>query len=179
MLGILKKIGPSELVSNCYISNHNKVLRTRPKFKVSLFLYFCCFWINVTQINFENIKKKIQRIISDSCFQLKSRFNFDARAPSIPLLNFPFKGGLMRKIRFLFKIASLIWLYARIDSKSNSNLYFIHKICLWIMDGFWYNVLWFANFLSYLSRTLTWLKSIHSLTISTPRMGNMLWSSRT
>ena len=54
-------------------------------------LFFCCFWINVTQINFENIKKKIQRIISDSCFQLKSRFNVDARAPSIPLLNFPFK----------------------------------------------------------------------------------------
>ena len=64
--------------------------RPRPKFKVSFYLYFCCFWINVTQINFENIKK-IQRIIFDSCFQLKSWFNFDARAPSIPLLNFPFK----------------------------------------------------------------------------------------
>ena len=51
---------------------------------------FCCFWINVTQINFENIKRKIQRIISDSCFQLKSWFNVDARVPSIPLLNFPF-----------------------------------------------------------------------------------------
>ena len=34
--------------------------------------------------------KKIQRIISDSCFQLKSRFYIDAKAPSIPLLNFPF-----------------------------------------------------------------------------------------
>ena len=44
--------------------------RPRPKFKVSFYLYFCCFWINVTQINFENIKRKIQRIISDSCFQL-------------------------------------------------------------------------------------------------------------
>ena len=32
----------------------------------------------------------MQRIISDSCFQLKSRFNVDARALSIPLLNFPF-----------------------------------------------------------------------------------------
>ena len=42
------------------------------------------------QINFENIKRKIQRIISDSCFQFKSWFNVDARAPSIPLLNFPF-----------------------------------------------------------------------------------------
>ena len=40
-----------------------------------------------TQINFG----KIQRIISDSSFQLKSQFNVDARAPSIPLLNFPFK----------------------------------------------------------------------------------------
>ena len=65
--------------------------RPRPKFKDSLYLYFCCFWINVTQINFKNIKRKIQRIISDTCFQLKSWFNVDARAPSIPLLNFPFK----------------------------------------------------------------------------------------
>ena len=65
--------------------------RPRPKFIVSFYLYFCCFWINVTQINFENIKSKIQRIISDSCFQLILWFNVDARAPSIPLLNFPFK----------------------------------------------------------------------------------------
>ena len=64
--------------------------RPRPKSKVSFFkIYFCCFWISVTQINFENIKK-IQRIISYTCFQLKSRYNVDARAPSIPLLNFPF-----------------------------------------------------------------------------------------
>ena len=91
ILGILEKINPSELVSNGYVSNHNKMRRPRPKFKVSFYLYFCCFWINVTQINFENIKRKIQRIISDSCFQLKSWFNVDARAPSIPLLNFPFK----------------------------------------------------------------------------------------
>ena len=68
----------------------------RPKFKVSFYLYFCCFWINVTQINFENIKRKIQRIISDSCFQSKSWFNVDARAPSISLLNFPFKGMKIR-----------------------------------------------------------------------------------
>ena len=35
----------------------------------SLFLYISAvseIWINVTQINFENIKRKIQRIISDS-----------------------------------------------------------------------------------------------------------------
>ena len=76
--------------TNSYISNHNKVRRPHPKFKVSFYLYFCCFWINFTQINFENIKREIQRIISDSCFQLKSWFNVDARAPSIPLLNFPF-----------------------------------------------------------------------------------------
>ena len=55
---ILEKISPSELVSNGYISNHNKMRRPRPKFKVSVYLYFCCFWINVTQANFENIKKK-------------------------------------------------------------------------------------------------------------------------
>ena len=33
----------------------------------------------------------MQGVISDNCFQLKSRFNVDARAPSITLLNFPFK----------------------------------------------------------------------------------------
>ena len=86
MLGILETTGPSELVSKSYISKHNKMRRPRPKFKVSFYLYFCCFWINFTQINFENIKRKIQ-----SCFQLKSWFNVDTRAPSIPLLNFPFK----------------------------------------------------------------------------------------
>ena len=59
-------------VANGYISNQNKMRRPRPKFKVSFYLYLCCFWINVTQINFENNKRKIQRIISDSCFQLKS-----------------------------------------------------------------------------------------------------------
>ena len=69
ILCILEKISPSELVSNSYISNHNKMRHPRPKLKVSLYLYFCCFWINVTQINFENIKRKIQRIISDSYFQ--------------------------------------------------------------------------------------------------------------
>ena len=86
---------PSELASNGYISNHNKERRSRPKFKVGfLFLYYSAVsesMLVVTQINFENINRKIQRIISDSCFQLKSRFNVDARAPSIPLLNFPFK----------------------------------------------------------------------------------------
>ena len=43
ILGILEKISPSELVSNGYISNHNKMRRPRPKFKVSFYLYFCCF----------------------------------------------------------------------------------------------------------------------------------------
>ena len=62
--------------------------RPRPKFKNYFYLYFCCFWINVTQINFENIKRKIQRIIYDSCFHLKSRFNVDARAPSMSLSHY-------------------------------------------------------------------------------------------
>ena len=78
--------------------------RPRPKFKVSFYLYFCCFWINVTQINFKNIKRKLQRIISDSWFQLKSWFNVDARAPSIPLLNFPFN------YHQCFKLAEQNWL---------------------------------------------------------------------
>ena len=39
MLGILEKISPSELVSNGYTANHNKVRRPRPKFKVSFYLY--------------------------------------------------------------------------------------------------------------------------------------------
>ena len=69
----------------------------------SLFIYIsACFWVNVTQINFENIKRKIQRIISDSCFQLKSWFNVDARAPSIPLLNFPFKRITLLIVNNLF-----------------------------------------------------------------------------
>ena len=93
MLCILEKISPSELVSNGYISNHNKVRRPRPKFKNSFYLYFCCFWINVTQINFENIKIKVQRIISDSCFHLKSWFIFILERPlshywTSPLRNF-------------------------------------------------------------------------------------------
>ena len=54
----LEKISPSELVYNGYISNHNKMRHPRPNFKVSFYWYFCCFWINVTQINFENIKRK-------------------------------------------------------------------------------------------------------------------------
>ena len=77
--------------------------RPRPKFKVSFYLYFCCFWINATQINFESIKRKIQRIISDSCFQLKLWFNVDARAPSIPLLNFPFKTKSHTKCHWEFR----------------------------------------------------------------------------
>ena len=71
ILCILEKISPSELVSNGYISNHNKMRR---KFKVSFYLYFCCFWINVTQITLKT-STKIQRIISDCCFRLKSCFN--------------------------------------------------------------------------------------------------------
>ena len=47
MLGILENISPSELVSNGYISNHNKVRRLRPKFKLSIYLYFCCFLIKL------------------------------------------------------------------------------------------------------------------------------------
>ena len=130
MLGILENISPSELVSNGYISNHNKVWRPRPKFKVSLYIYFCCFWMNITQINFENINRKIQRIISD-CFQLKSRFNVDARAPSIPLLNFPFK--CLKDVK-IFKWLDLPYSFSPIDCNvginhepyglSNSNLWY-------------------------------------------------------
>ena len=108
-LGILEKISPSELISNGYtcISNHDKVRRPRPKFQVSFYLYFCCFWINNTQINFENIKRKIQRIISDRCFQLKSWFNVDARAPSIPLLNFPLNNILFLSVFCFIKLFSV------------------------------------------------------------------------
>ena len=55
----------------------------------SLFIYISAVSESIL-LKVENIKRKIQRIISDSCVQLKSRFNVDARAPSIPLLNFPF-----------------------------------------------------------------------------------------
>ena len=77
----------------------------------SLFLFiFLLFWINVAQINFENIKRKIQRIISDSCFQLKSWLNVDARAPSIPLLNFPFNCNVAwRKMKSFTQIIAISW----------------------------------------------------------------------
>ena len=60
---------------NGYISNHNKVRRPRPKFKVSFFIYFCCLWINVTQINFENIKKRYK----ESFLIIVSNWNRDLR----------------------------------------------------------------------------------------------------
>ena len=47
-------------ISRLNISNHNKVWCPHQKFKVSFFIYFCCFWINVIQINFENIKKRYE-----------------------------------------------------------------------------------------------------------------------
>ena len=67
-----KAISPSKLVSNGYFSNHTKRRHPRLKVRVSFYLYFCCFWINFTQINFENIKRTIESIIFDSCFYLKS-----------------------------------------------------------------------------------------------------------
>ena len=54
--------------------------------------------------NFESINKKKKKKNYDSCFQLKSRFDVDARAPSIPLLNLPFTLLLMlQKLYFLLK----------------------------------------------------------------------------
>ena len=109
--------------------------RPRPKFKVSFYLYFCCFWINITQINFENIKRKLQRIISDSCFQLKSRFNVDASAPSIPLLNFPFK----EKVKWQFtenqgklsSMESLIWCHSLITTLHTNREFKGLHVSLW------------------------------------------------
>ena len=85
MLGILEKISPSELVPNGYISNHNtsKVRRPCPKFKVSFFYTFLLFLNKCYSNKLWKHQKKIQRIISDNCFQLKLWFNVDARAPSI------------------------------------------------------------------------------------------------
>ena len=55
MLGILEKMNSSELVSNGYNSNHNKVRRPRPKFKVSIYLISPVSESMLGQINFENI----------------------------------------------------------------------------------------------------------------------------
>ena len=101
----------------------------RPKFKVSFYLYFCCFWINVTQINIENIKRKIQRIISDSCFQLKSWFNVDSRAPSIPLLNFPFNQHCVVQSSFLCRVFSFV--HFSIHSRHPLKNLFIHNYTGW------------------------------------------------
>ena len=95
--------------------------RPRPKFKVSFYSYFCCFWINVTQINFENIKRKIQRIISDTCFQLKLWFNVDARAPSIPLLNFPLKYLVITHYQQAI-LWQLCWMFHNLLSADHTHL---------------------------------------------------------
>ena len=48
--------------------------------------------------------------MSDSCFQLKSQFNVDARAPSTPLLNFPFKLKVLEMILQTFNIVTIEFL---------------------------------------------------------------------
>ena len=106
-----RAISHSKLVSNNYISNHNKRWRPHLKVKFSFYLYFCFFWINVTQINFENIKITIQSIIVDSCFQLRSWCNVEARAPSIPLQNFPFNATKLYHAYTLRKNAQLRTLF--------------------------------------------------------------------
>ena len=66
-----KAISPSKLVSNGYISNHNKKVTPTPKSQsmqffidiVELFLY--TFYSN---LNIENFQKSMQSITSDSCF---------------------------------------------------------------------------------------------------------------
>ena len=138
---------PSELVSNGYISNHNKMWRPHPKFNVSFYLYFCCFWINVTHINFENIKRTIQRIISDSCFQLKLWFNVDARAPSIPLLNFLFKHNFPHRICIslheVYSCAYFIsyWLFKKCLVENHETSYhiflllFFHQILTFLFEN--------------------------------------------
>ena len=65
--------------------------RPRPKFKVSFSYIILLFLDQYYSNKLWKHQQKLQRIISDSCFQLKLRLNIDARAPSIPLLNFPFK----------------------------------------------------------------------------------------
>ena len=52
-----KAIRPSKLVSNGYISNHNKTRHPPLKFKISFHWYFCYFCIHFTQINIENFQK--------------------------------------------------------------------------------------------------------------------------
>ena len=73
MLGILEKISPSELVSNGYFSNHNKLRRPCPKFKVSFFYIFLLFLNQCYSNKLWKHQKTIRRIISNNCFQLKSR----------------------------------------------------------------------------------------------------------
>ena len=140
MLGILEKVSPSELVSNGYISNHNNVRCPRPKLKVSFYLYFCCFWINVTKINFENIKRKIQRIISDSCFQLKSWFNVDARAIGQGTLT-------VRHLEcgIIMVIITLIYFYFYFNFLK-SELHFAFFLLLFDDKGSW-KVLWLLQYM--------------------------------
>ena len=92
MLGILEKISPSELVYNGYISNHHKVRRApTPKIQ-SLLLFIFLLFLNQC---YSNKLWKYQKRYKESFLIIVSSWNrdlmlVDARAPSIPLLNFPF-----------------------------------------------------------------------------------------
>ena len=91
MFSVLKRILLLEHAFNGHFWNLNFVRRRRTKFKASHFGYLCYFWINFPQINAESNQNSIQRSNSDSCFGLKSQSNFYSKAPSLPLLNIPFK----------------------------------------------------------------------------------------
>ena len=67
MLAILEKISPSELASNGYISNHNKVRRPRPKFKVSFLHISAVSESMILKINFEHIQKNTARLEWRGC----------------------------------------------------------------------------------------------------------------
>ena len=167
MLGILEKISPSELVSNGYISNHNKVQRPRPKFKDSFLKNIFLLFLKQCYSNkLWKHQQKIQRIISDSYFQLKSQFNVDARAPSIPLLNFPFNpnqtGGvestppstfraiISRKFfsahrafaTFFFRVLRNFWCYFRKNraycSEVTERYVIERRLKIWEFSGFVY-----------------------------------------
>ena len=108
MLGILENISHSELVSNGYISNHNKVRRPRPNSE-SLFIYISP--VSESMLLKQTLKTYIKEKYKESFLIVVSSwnrdFNFDARAPSIPLLNFPFNRGPHRAFYTRVKFAVL------------------------------------------------------------------------
>ena len=92
-----KAISPSKLVSNGYISNHNKRWRPHLKVKVSFYWYFCCFCIHFTQINIENSQNKCKASLLIVVFIWNRKWILLLERP-LSTTELPFKASLCPNI---------------------------------------------------------------------------------